>query len=128
MERSVNYTGANGISNHAFVVRKLFYGPKGTPLVLKGEEEIVRGEASIAAIEADMKTLQNDPQHQTSWPKHLRNFAGWRPHPEYLNHANLGVVAWVQDMKSMNVLQASYVELPPGPDRKSNSLSSGGTD
>ena len=127
VERAVNYTGANGISKHAFVVRKLFYGPKGTPILLNGQEMIIHAHADLGAVEADMAALLNDPTHQSSWPQHARSFGGWKPHPDHLNRSNLGVAVWVQDMKSMDVLQSAYIDVPPLMDVKSSPMTSGGS-
>jgi len=125
VERSVNYLGANGISDHAMVVRKLFYGPKGTPLALGEREDVIHAKTNLDAVDAELRSYLNDPQHQSSWPKYLRKFGGWRPHPDSLNRANLSVVAWVQDLKSMKVLQATLIDVPTGSNSGRSPMSSG---
>ena len=108
VERLVNYPGGNGITRHAFVVRTLF---SGTPLTFGEASEAINVQFKLLDVEAKMKLMQENPMADSSWPKHLKRFNGWRTHPEELNPANLSVVAWVQDMQGNRVLQSAYQDV-----------------
>jgi tetratricopeptide (TPR) repeat protein len=110
VEKSVDYTGANGISKHAFVVRRLFDGAAGTPLTLKQASEKVNKQLSVSDVERTIKEYLDDPTSQPSW-SYRRPFAGWRARPEKLNRSNLAIVAWVQDMSTKEVLQSIYQDV-----------------
>ncbi|MBI5473763.1 MAG: hypothetical protein HY961_15605 [Ignavibacteriae bacterium] len=110
VEKSVDYTGSNGIAKHAFVVRKMIDGATGTPLTL-ARKQIVSKTVNVAAVERAIKDYLDDPTKQPSW-SNRRPFTGWRSRPEKIGRANLAVVAWVQDLDSKEVLQAAYAEVP----------------
>lgn len=112
VERSVDYTGSNGIAKHIFVVRKMIDGSNGTGLSMKQPREKVSKQVNIAAVEKSIKEYLDSPTAQPSWSTR-RPFSGWHTRPETLNRSNLAIVAWVQDMKTKEVLQASYYDLPP---------------
>jgi tetratricopeptide (TPR) repeat protein len=110
VERSVDYTGANGIARHAFVVRRMFDGAQGMPLNVNTPREHMTKTVSLADVEATIKQYLDNPTAQRSW-SYRRPFTGWRARPERLDRSNLALVAWVQDMSTKEVLQAVYQEL-----------------
>ncbi len=110
VEKSVDYTGSNGISKHAFVVRKLIDGANGT-IIRSGQKQAVTKKVNLVDVEKSIKEYLDDPTKQRSWSSR-RPFTGWRARPEKLDRANLAVVAWVQDMTSREVLQAVYADVP----------------
>ena len=110
VEKSVDYTGSNGISKHVFVVRKLIDGANGT-IIRSGQKEAVTKKVNLADVEKSIKEYLDDPTKQRSWTSR-RPFTGWRARPEKLDRANLAVVAWVQDLTSREVLQAVYADVP----------------
>ena len=114
VQRTVDYTGANGISRHAMVVRKLFAGPGGTALEVRGADQTLRLSLPLADVDAGIRELLRDPKARPSWPGPKRPFNGWRPHPEGVDRANLTIVAWIQDPATHEVLQSAYGEVPPG--------------
>lgn len=114
VQRSVDYTGANGISRHAMVVRNLIGGTAGTPVSRTLPDETVHLGVNIAVVEAAMRDLLRDPKSQPSWPGPRRNFGGWRPHPETIERSNLLVVAWIQNAETHQVLQAASADVPAG--------------
>ncbi|HTY58984.1 MAG TPA: hypothetical protein VMF59_09205, partial [Bacteroidota bacterium] len=114
VQRAVEYTGANGISRHAMVVRKLFGGTDGTPVAAGPADETTRVALSMSDVDADIKALLQDPKAQPSWPGKRRNFNGWRPHPEHLDRSNLSVVAWIQNSGTHEILQSASGDVPSG--------------
>jgi hypothetical protein len=114
VQRSVDYTGANGISRHAMVVRKLFGAPGGTALTTPGAEQTLRMSLDLADVDAGIRDLLRDPKARSSWPGPKRPFNGWRPHPESVDRASLTVVAWIQDPATHAVLQSAYQDVPAG--------------
>ncbi|MFN0159003.1 MAG: hypothetical protein ACKVRP_13140 [Bacteroidota bacterium] len=110
-EKSVEYTGANGISRHAFVVRRLFDGAKGAPLTLRKANERVTKQILVADVEQTIRKYLDNPAGQPSW-SNRRPFTGWRARPEKLNRSNLAIIVWVQDMSTKEVLQSAYIDVP----------------
>ncbi len=110
LERSVDYTGANGIARHAFVMRRMFDGAQGTALSFQRSAERITRSLSLAEVEAAIKNSLDNPTAQRSW-SYRRPFTGWRARPERLDRSNLAIVVWVQDMGTKEVLQAVYREL-----------------
>ncbi len=111
VERSVDYTGGNGIAKHLFVVRKMADGSNGASLQMKPPREKVSKKFDIAAVEKSIKEYLDSPTTQPSWSTR-RPFSGWHTRPEKLNRSNLAIVSWVQDMQTKEVLQSVYYDLP----------------
>ncbi len=111
VERSVDYTGSNNISKHAYVVRKLLDGSSGKLLSARKPIDTFEMSTNVAAIEKGIKEYLDNPTVQPSWSTR-RPFSGWKTRPEKLNRSNLAVVAWVQDGNSKSVLQAVYKDVP----------------
>ncbi len=111
VERSVDYTGGNGISRQAFVVRKLIFDPSGTSLALGQEPETVNAKVNLADVENGLKKIVDDPKNQPSWPRSKKTFNGWKSTPAGMNPSQLTVVAWVQDAASHEVLQAACQDI-----------------
>jgi hypothetical protein len=117
VERSVTFTGANGIPTHAFVVRRLVDGASGIPLSWNPGGETVRRLISLAEVQRSITEYLDTPLSQPSWPKSRKTFSGWKARPEHLDRRNLAIVAWIQDMNTKEVLQSAYrdVVLTPEP-------------
>lgn len=111
VERSVDYTGANGISRHAFVVRRMMDDANGTDVSLQQKEALLNKRVNVAEVEQRIKEYLDNPSAQRSWT-YRRPFTGWRARPEILDRSNLAIVAWVQDVESKEVLQAAYQDVP----------------
>jgi Flp pilus assembly protein TadD len=114
VQRSVAYTGANGISRHSMVVRKLFGGPGGTPVSSAGPGGTISVALSIRDVEAGIGEILRDPKSQPSWGGRKRNFTGWKSLPENIDTRNLKVVAWIQDAETHDVLQSVTGDVPRG--------------
>jgi hypothetical protein len=114
VERSVDYTGGNGVTRQAMVVRKLFGGKDGTPLSPGVTGETVRLSCDVAGVEAGIRELLADPKGQPSWPGRTRNFGSWRARPEKIDRTNILIVAWIQDPVTNQVLQSASRSVPSG--------------
>jgi hypothetical protein len=112
VQRSVAYTGANGISRHAMVVRKLFGGPGGTPVSSASPDGTISLALSVSDVEAGIRELISDPKGQSSWGGRKRNFTGWKSLPENIDPRNLKIVAWIQDAATHEVLQSVSGDVP----------------
>jgi tetratricopeptide (TPR) repeat protein len=111
VERSVDYTGSNGISKHLFVVRRMVGGAQGISLDPTKQRETITKVVDFNEVEKAIKALLDNPTTQPSWSTR-RPFAGWRTRPEKLDRANLAIVGWVQDKETKEVLQAIYQDVP----------------
>lgn len=109
VEKSVDYTGANGISEHKFVVRRMADGAVG--FALSREQETITKSINLGDVERNIKEFLDNPTSQPSW-SNRRPFNGWRARPERLNRSNLAVVVWVQDVDTKEVLQAVFQDVP----------------
>jgi len=109
VEKSVNYTGANGVSKHLFVVRDMVDGFAGK--VMKRNKKSVSYSASVDLNEVrkGIGDYLDDPTNDESWRG--GSFGGWRERTDKIDPANLAIVAWVQDTLTNEVLQAFYVDV-----------------
>jgi len=114
VQRTVDYTGGNGITKHSMVVRRMFGGPAGIPVSSTLPEETIQLTLDMADVEAGIRDLLRDPKGQPSWPGRRRNFTGWRGVPEEINRSNLTVAAWIQNVDSHEVLQSVAQDVPAG--------------
>ncbi len=109
-EKSVKYTGANGIENNIFVVRNLVGDPSGTKL--NSQNEIISRKVNIINLKENITSYLKDPTADPSW--RAPSFHGWRKSIDDLNKIdikNLAVIVWVQDTNTKEVLQAHYMNV-----------------
>ena len=121
VERSVNYHGSNGVTNHLFVVRQLVDGADGIPLKNIEMSQTVNRDIDIADVEHSIQSYLDNPMAHPSWPHWLRSFSGWKERPDHLDRSNLAVVAWVQDAGTNVVLQTAYQDVPATSEGKTSS-------
>jgi thiol-disulfide isomerase/thioredoxin len=110
-EKSINYTGANGIGKHIFAVRDLVDGQNGSEVSLTKKSDIKKT-VIIDSLKNSIKTYLTNPKTDVSWKQ--PEFTGWRSDVSVLsavNENNLAVVAWLQDPKTKEVLQAYYMDV-----------------
>lgn len=109
VEKHVDYTGANGVSKHLFVVRDLPAGKDGITVNLANGIFSDQSELSIGAVEQRLSnylnTFTNNP------PRRYRGFKGFRARPDKLDRNNLALVVWLQDHNSKEIYQAFYQDL-----------------
>lgn len=108
-ERSVDYTGGNGVSKQIFAVRYLVDGAEGSPISITGKQVSVTKSIDLTAVEKSIKKYLDDPTKDPSWRG--SNAPDWRARPDSVNPHNLAVVAWVQDNATKNILQAFYTNV-----------------
>jgi predicted Zn-dependent protease len=108
-ERSVSYTGGNGVSKQIFVVRHLVDGPEGSPVNFGGKSVSVSKTIDLAGIEKTINTYLDDPTKDPSWRG--GKTVDWRARPEKINPHNLAVVIWVQDNTTKQIAQAFYTNV-----------------
>jgi len=108
-EKSISYTGSNGISKHIFVVRDLLNGSEGESFDVSKKESKISHTISLTEVEAGIKTYLDDPTKDKSW--RAGSFGGWKERPDTLNTTNLAVVAWIQDNDTKEILQSFYTDV-----------------
>jgi hypothetical protein len=110
-EKEVNYTGANGIGKHIFVVRDLVEGQQGSELSLSEKSDIKRT-VNLDTLRSTISKYLTDPTTDASWKQ--PQFTGWRTDTNTLSAINdkgLAVIAWLQDSVTKEVLQAYYMDV-----------------
>jgi hypothetical protein len=101
VEKTVHYTGSNGVHLHRNVVRKLLNGSEGTRITQPDFE--FKQTASIPAIEAELK--QYLEQAEKDWEMTFSEA------PTGLNRADLAVVAFIQNAQTYQILGSAMVPL-----------------
>ena len=109
VEKSVDYTGRNGISKHAFVVRYLMTGGEGA--IVDAANNSFEYSESLNLEEIEERQLEYLKEFENNPPKRHRNFAGWKETKDKLNPDNLAIVAWVQNSETKEIIQSQYIEL-----------------
>ena len=111
VEKSIQYSGSNGVTKHLFVVRSLIKGADGSPIEFKKGAENFSESFNVNEIEKNISTYLDDPTKDSSWRKGLP-FSGWNQRTDKIDRKNLAVVAWVQNNNTKSVLQSYYVDVP----------------
>ncbi|MBX3006468.1 MAG: hypothetical protein KF816_00435 [Melioribacteraceae bacterium] len=110
LEKSVDYTGANGVSKHIYVVRSLINGAEGVLLNLEKGSQTISQIIDVYEIERRIKEYLDNPENHPSWRKGTK-FTGWRARPDNINRTNLGIAVYVQDVTSKKIIQAKYFDI-----------------
>jgi hypothetical protein len=99
VERTVHYTGSNGVHLHHNVVRKLLNGSDGTRITQPNLEFHQGG--SLSAIEGEIKQhlVQVEKEWELTFPEP----------PVLLNRADLAIVAFVQNAQTYQILGSAMV-------------------
>lgn len=111
VEKSIHYSGSNGVTKHIFVVRSLIKGADGLPLELKNGMQNISDSFNVNEIEKNISSYLDDPTKDSSWRRGLP-FSGWKQRTDKIDRNNLAVVAWVQNNNTKDVLQSFYVDVP----------------
>ena len=112
VEKSIDYTGANGIGKHLFVVRDLVNGTEGIKINQKNGKQNIKDTIDVAQVEQGIKSYLDDPTTHPSWRSNVR-FTGWRARPDKIDRGNLAVVVYIQNADTKKILQAKYFDLSP---------------
>lgn len=109
VEKSIKYSGSNGITNHIFVVRSLKNGADGITLTANNNK--LSESFNIDEIEKNISNYLDDPTKDPSWRKGTA-FKGWNQRTDKIDRNNLAVAAWIQDNNTKEVIQAFYADVP----------------
>lgn len=107
-EKSIEYTGANGVDKHIFVVRDLAHGAEGTPLILGKKDAHHTVLINVDDIQNGVATYLDDPTKDPSWKG---TFSGWKERTDSIDRSNLAIVAWVQNATTKEVMQSIYMDV-----------------
>lgn len=108
-EKSISYTGSNGINKHIFVVRDLFDGQDGQPLAVDSNTEDFSKSISLNKVVEGIKLYLDNPTTDESW--RTGAFNGWRERTDKINPNNLAVVTWIQNNETKEILQSFYTDV-----------------
>lgn len=109
VEKSIQYSGSNGITHHRFVVRKLVNGSDGIPLDLTSGEKKIENSIDLTQVDAALSVYLN--LFEAHPPKRFSGFGGWDARPEELDRSNLALVVWIQNTKTKEVYEAAYSDV-----------------
>jgi tetratricopeptide (TPR) repeat protein len=106
VEKEVTYSGENGIRFHPMVARSV------ARLPLRGGESFAQAqEFDLAAVDETLKKHLDDFEKYDERHNKDGKFR-FMARPETVNPEHLGVVAFVQDARTREVLQAAYTDAP----------------
>lgn len=108
-EKSVSYTGANGVSKHLFVVRDIIDGFAGKVIKKNKKSILYSVSVDLNEVRKGISEYLDDPTKDESWRG--GSFGGWRERTDKIDSSNLAVVAWVQNTLTNEVLQSLYVDV-----------------
>ena len=108
VEKSIAYTGGNGVSKQLFVVRDLANGADGEKFDNNKKSNNLAQTFDLTSIENGIKTYLDNPTKYPSW---RGNFTGWKTKTDKIDHNNLAVVIWVQNNETKNIEQAFYTNV-----------------
>ena len=111
VEKSIDYTGGNGISRHAFVVRKVIDGGRGMAVRVPDNGSSITRSITLAEVGQGIRSYLDTVSHHPSWRPSFANFGGWRTRPDTIDPLNIAIVAWIQNPDSREVLQAFYCDI-----------------
>jgi hypothetical protein len=107
VEDSVRYVGSNGVRFHNFVVRKLLGTPEGVPLKGPGQNVTVAESVDVGELARSLDTYLSAYEEKAS--KSVRGPFTFKDRANRMDASKLFVVAFVQDDKTKEVLQAAIV-------------------
>lgn len=118
IEKSIDYTGGNGITKHSYVVRKTLDGVQGISLKLSNDGEKITKVIELSQVERELQNYLDNVTKHPSWRPSFTNFPGWKTRPDRINPSNIAIVAWIQDPESKEVLQSFYCDVIQGTNTK----------
>ena len=110
VERSVDFSGSNGVDHHAFVVRKLVNGGEGKVITIDNQGLTLSETIQLKAVEIELADYIKEYAAQNA--NRITDTEGWKNPPIKLNRDNLAIIAWLQDAETKAVLQAFYYDVP----------------
>ena len=110
VEKSIKYSGGNGMNKHIFVVRKLLTGKDNNLYKLKNRIGKSSYNISLKNLEKDLSDYLSAPDKYGHW-RLGPNYKGWRERTDKLNYKNLSVVVWLQNQKTKEVYQSHFIDV-----------------
>jgi len=111
LEKSIKYSGSNGVTNHIFVVRSIINGADGILLTMDKGNKKVTESFNTDEIQKSISKYLDDPTKDVSWRRGTA-FKGWNQRTDKIDRNNLAVAAWIQDNDTKEVLQAFFADVP----------------
>jgi tetratricopeptide (TPR) repeat protein len=111
VEKSIDYTGGNGISRHTFVVRKVIDGGRGMALKVSDSGSTITRRIKLSEVEQGIRSYLDTVSRHPSWRPSFEYFQGWKTRPDTIDPSNIAIVAWIQDPESKEVLQAFFCDV-----------------
>ncbi|MEJ2079403.1 MAG: hypothetical protein P8Z74_15590 [Acidobacteriota bacterium] len=108
VEKSVDYTGGNGIDSQSFVVRSLSRVDQNGATLVDGSAFL---DYSIHVDQVEQHLASYLDEFEKNPPERYKGFGGFRVKPIDLDPDDLAIVVWVENRQTKAVLQASYVGL-----------------
>lgn len=108
-EKEVRYTGANGVSEHKMVVRKLLGGPDGWAVQEVGT---TTASAEIDIAERERQLMDYLTAFEEQHPDRFRGAGGFSAKKHEIDEDELVLVAFVQNDTTLEVIEAAVFELP----------------
>ena len=109
VEKSVSYTGANGVSKHLFVVRDMVDKTEGKIVKRNKRSATYSVSVNLNEVRKRISVYLDDPTKDESWRG--GSFGGWRERTDMIDSSNLAIVAWVQNTLTNEVVQSFYVDV-----------------
>lgn len=110
VESWVDYSGGNGLTKHAYVVRYLANDAKGMMIEFKTRKATVKRLISITELNQQLNRYLDDFVKKP--PQRHKNFSGWGGNrPDVVDSTKLAIIAWLQEPGNKHVLQAVYKSL-----------------
>ena len=104
-EDEIRYTGANGISSHRFVVRKMLRGSNGTSFSKTGKAA-VKDAFTVSSIEEGLEKYLSSYEMKLQRPGVV-----FKERKSEIDPNHLYIIAFVQDNETHNVLQSALVKV-----------------
>ena len=105
VEDQIRYTGANGISDHRFVVRKMLRGAGGVSFSANGRAA-VKDVFLVSSVEDQLEKYLGDFETKAGRPGGV-----FKERKSELDPNRLYIVAFVQDNATRNVLQSTIIKV-----------------
>ena len=118
VEEEISHSGGNGIRLHGFVVRKMLGSPGGIPIRKLGTGNLFSESVNLGKLSAGLRAYLK--RYEKERPDFPGSAFSYREKYALINPAKLGIVVFVQNDKTKEILQAGYIKveigLRPAPD------------
>ncbi|MGA2260258.1 MAG: hypothetical protein ABSH28_02345 [Acidobacteriota bacterium] len=108
VQEEVGYVGSNGVRVHSLVVRKLLGSPEGKALQKPGTKTAFSESVNVAALTEDIRGYLDKYEKDRS--ERLKSEFKFHDQPNRMDTGQMLIVAFVQDDKTKEILQAYIVK------------------